>query len=480
MSPEITEDVRQISKRTIKPHQILEGSKQPHYLSPWDLALLNLHYIQKGLLFQKPAPSLEDPNPTVTFIDQLKQSLSMTLTHFYPLSARMVTKRQDNPPFYAIYLDCSSDSVGAEFIHASVAISMMDILTPVDVPRIVQSFFALEGAVCHDGHTEPLLVVQVTELLDGIFVGCSFNHVIGDGTAYWKFFNAFAEINRQLRNSIKKVGDQHIECNISCPPITKRCFMEGNGDPFLINLPFSHHKEFIENQYERPLLRERLFHFTEESMAKLKAKANEECNAQNTAISSLQALSALVWRSITRSRHFPSDRETRCRLAINDRSRLNPPLSEKYFGNCIQSVCGTTTVGELLEHGNGWAALLLHEAVKEHTDEKIKAGSEGWMKCPHIYQMAQLFDEASIMMASSPRFDVYGCDFGLGMPVAVRSGFDNKFDGNVISYPGLTGTGSVMLEVCLYPESMSALESDEEFMDAVSPHEIHWQHLARV
>ncbi|KAI3864719.1 hypothetical protein MKW92_049345 [Papaver armeniacum] len=419
MNPDTTKVVGQISKCTIRPHQVMEESKQPTYLTPWDLSLFNFQYIQKGLLFRKPAPSLEDPTPTITFIHQLRHSLSMTLTHFYPLSGRMVTKKQDNPPFYGIYVDSSNDSVGAEFIHAAVDITMMDILSPTDVPLIVQSFFALEGAICHDGHTEPLLVVQVTELLDGIFVGCTFNHVLGDGTSYWNFFHAFAEIARNLRKASKQAGDQHIDGNISRLPITKRWLLEENGDPFLINLPFSHNKEFVEDRYERPLLRERMFHFTAESLAKLKAKANEE-------------------------------------------------------------FCGTTTVGELLEHGIGWAALLLHEAIKEHTDEKIRGVREEWMKKPRIYQTRPLFDPASLMMGSSPRFDVYGCDFGLGTALAARSGFNNNFDGKVSSYRGLTGIGSVLLEVCLPPESMSALESDEEFMDAVSPHEIHLQHLAHV
>ncbi|XP_026392609.1 protein ENHANCED PSEUDOMONAS SUSCEPTIBILTY 1-like [Papaver somniferum] len=461
--------VRQISKCTIKPHQVLEESKKTHYLTPWDLPLFNLHYIQIGLLYRKPAPTVEDPNPTITFIDQLKHSMSITLTHFYPLSGRMVTKQQDNPPFYGIYVDCTNDSVGAEFIHAAVDISMMDILTPVYVPRIIQSFFSLEGANCHDGHTEPLLGIQVTELLDGIFVGCSFSHVIGDGTSFWKFFNALAETNRKLRKASKEAGDQHIGCDISSLPITKRWFME---DPILINLPFSHHKEFIE-RYERPLLRERMFHFTEESLAKLKAKANEECGIKYTEISSFQALSAFVWRSMTRARHFTSDRKTECRLVSDNRLRMNPPISENYFGNCARTVCGSTTVGELLEHGIGWAAMLLHEAVMEYTDEKIRVSREEWMRKPYILQMGPSLDAASVMMGGSPKFDVYGCDFGLGTAVAARSGSANKFDGKVTAYRGLTGIRSVMLEICLPHESMSALESDAEFMDVVSPHEIH-------
>ncbi|XP_026387792.1 uncharacterized acetyltransferase At3g50280-like [Papaver somniferum] len=477
MNQETAKTVRKISKCTIKPHKVVEESKQQLYLTPWDLTMFNAHYIQKGLLFKRPSPSLEDPNPTETFIDQLKHSLSITLTHFYPLSGRLVTRQQQDPPFYAIYLDCSDDSVGAEFIHAAVDLNMMDILTPIYVPRIIQSFFALEGAINHDGHTEPLLVVQVTELLDGIFIGCSFNHVVGDGTAYWKFFNSFAEICRKLRKSIKEAGDyHHFDCSISHPPITKRLFLEAYQDTPLINLPFSDHKEFI-SRYQQPPLRERMFHFTAQSIAKLKAKANEECTVKDIQISSFQALSAFVWKSITRARNFPSNRKTKCTLAINNRLRLKPPLSDDYFGNNIHVVFGTTTSGELLKNGIGWAALLLHQAIKEHNNEKIRKSVDEWMKKPLIFQVADVIDASSVLMGSSPRFDMYGCDFGLGKAVAARSGYANKFDGKVSSYPGLTGTGSVMLEVCLPPESMSALESDEEFMDAVSAHDIHFVHL---
>ncbi|KAI3926098.1 hypothetical protein MKW98_028234 [Papaver atlanticum] len=459
------------------------------YLTTWDLTILNAHYIQKGLLLRKPLPSLEDPNPADTFIDQLKHSLTITLTHFYPLSGfrrlgYVVCGHIRLLPMELLRIlnecavFCTHNSVGAEFIHAAVDLSMMDILTPIDVPQIVQSFFALEGAINHDGHTEPLLAVKVTELLDGIFVGCSFNHVVGDGTSYWNFYNSFAEISRKLRKTSNEAEDYHnFDCSISHPPITKRLFLAGHGDTPLINLPFSHHKEFV-SRYIQPPLRERMFHFTAESIAKLKAKASEECNAKHIQISSFQALSALVWKSITRERNFPSDTKTSCKLPINNRPRLKPPLSANYFGNSVSVVFGTATSGELMKNGIGWAALLLHEAVKEHTNEKIRKSVDEWMKSPHIFKVAQFIDASSVVMGSSQRFGVYGCDFGLGKAVAARSGYANKFDGKVSSYPGLTGTGNVMLEVCLPPESMRALESDKEFMDAVSLHDIHSVHLA--
>ncbi|CAL4981614.1 unnamed protein product [Urochloa decumbens] len=72
------------------------------------------------------------------------------------------------------------------------------------------------------------------------------------------------------------------------------------------------------------------------------------------------------------------------------------------------------------------------------------------------------------LVASSPRFDVYGCDFGSGRPLAVRTGRANKFDGDVWLFPRREGGGSVKVEVALAPEDMAALEDDDELWAAVS------------
>ncbi|KAJ4965686.1 hypothetical protein NE237_017535 [Protea cynaroides] len=415
--------VHHISRCIIKPEFVSEKSNQHFHLTPWDLSIISAQCIQKGLLFPKPPPA-NDNDPSSPIIDHLKDSLSRTLVHFLPLAGQLVTHKHDDPPSYSISisLDCEN-TPGVDFIHAIADVTTSDIVSTVYVPPVVQSFFPLNEAVNHDGHTLPLLAVQVTEILDGIFIACCFNHVVGDGTSYWHFFNAWAETCRMLKG-------KHDHISHTCQPL-------------------------------------RFFHFSPQSIARLKAKANAECNTST--ISSFQALSALVWRSITRvRRHLTNHQKTSCRLAINNRSRLNPPLSPDYFGNCVQTVSATATSGELLSHGIGWAALLLHEAVNGHTDGKVRGWLEAWMMNPFIYQLGNFFDPCSVMMASSPRFDMYGCDFGWGKAEAVRSRSANKFDGKVSSYQGRKG-GSVDLEVSLPPESMKALEADPEFMDAVSP-----------
>ncbi|KMT11340.1 hypothetical protein BVRB_5g106730 [Beta vulgaris subsp. vulgaris] len=445
--------VTHISECFIKPKYEVKEAKQPYYLSPMDLAMLSAHYIQKGLLFTKPS-NLDNQQFSIhKFLQNLKDSLSLTLVHFYPLAGQLASEVDKDQHKCLIFVDCNKGP-GARFIHATLGMTISNILSPTDVPLVVQSFFDHEKNVNHDGHFKSLLTIQVTELLDGIFIACSMNHSLGDGTSYWNFWNIWSKIHLGL-------------CDEGVPssriPFHKRWFPEGYGPPFL--LPFTEPDEFI-SRFTAPQLRERIFHFSSESIARLKAKANAELNTINE-ISSFQALSALCWRAIVRANCLSFERFTNCRLAANNRHRLNPPLLHEYFGNCISALETTTTVGELLDHNLGWAASLLHQTVINHNDKVLRKFISGWLKSPIVFQLDKVFDCYSVMMGSSPRFDMYGNEFGLGKAVALRSGYANKFVGKVTSYEGYEGGGSVDLEICLPPDSMKALESDEEFMNAV-------------
>ncbi|ERM93427.1 hypothetical protein AMTR_s04066p00010340 [Amborella trichopoda] len=63
---------------------------------------------------------------------------------------------------------------------------------------------------------------------------------------------------------------------------------------------------------------------------------------------------------------------------------------------------------------------------------------------------------------------MYQNDFGWGTPLVVRSGNANKFDGRIYAYQGREREGSIDIELCLAPQSMTALESDQEFLEAVT------------
>ncbi|KAH0694328.1 hypothetical protein KY285_021425 [Solanum tuberosum] len=420
--------VQYVSDCFIKPLYDSEESKKPVYLSSWDLAMLSFQYIQKGLLFSKPSSFQLDP-----LLQKLKESLSITLVHFYPLAGRFKTLKQEYPPLDTVFIDCVN-SPGARFIHANLDSTVTDILSPKDVPLVVQSFFDHDRAINHDGHDLSLLTIQLTELIDGVFIGCSVNHAVADGSSFWHFFNSFSEV-------FKANNGQKQSIPISKSPIFNHWFPEGHGP--IINLPYTHHDQFT-SRHEAPNMRERFFHFSAESLKKLKAKANQEFNSNTNKISSLQALSAHMWRCITRVWKFPSDQMTSCGMLVNNRARLDPPLPENYFGNCIQTVRRNASVGTLLENNLGWAAWELHQAV-----------------------LGSFCDPCSIVIGSSPRFDMYGNEFGFGKGVALRSGYAHKFDGKVSLYEGIEADGSMDLEVCLLPDFMASLETDKEFMDSL-------------
>lgn len=444
--------VKQISESFIKPKYEMQEAKKPYYLAPMDLAMLSFHNIQKGLLFIKPSPLHNQEYSTEKFLKSLKDSLSLTLVHFYPLAGQLATEINKNQHECLVFVDCNKGP-GARFIYATLDMTISDILFPTDVPPVVQSFFDHDRAINHDGHIRPLLSVQVTELVDGVFIGCSMNHAIVDGTSYWHFWKIWSEIHRAN-------GKQP---PVSRLPIHERWFPNGYGPN--IPLPFTSPTEFV-SRYEADQLRERIFHFSPESIATLKAKANKESNTNN--ISSFQSLSAFVWRAIVRANCLSDDQVTGCRLATNNRHRLDPPLLPEYVGNCATALVATTTAGELLENNLGWAASLLHQTVANHNDKIVRNFINGWLQSPFVYQLNKLIDPYSVMMGSSPRFDMYGNEFGLGKAIAVRSGYANKYVGKVTAYPGHEGGGSVDLEICLPPKSMSALESDEEFMNVAS------------
>ncbi|KAI7732268.1 hypothetical protein M8C21_024453 [Ambrosia artemisiifolia] len=446
--------VTRVSECFIKPSHHLSPaySNQPIHLTPFELVFLTANYSQKGLLFAKPPPN--QYFSIAEYLDCLRRALSATLTHFYPLAGRLATRKEANPPSCVIYLD-PENSPGVKFVHATVNVTVSDVLTSSDVP-LAHSFFDLNNAINHDGHTLPLLSVQVTELVDGIFIGGSINHVVADGTSFWRFMAAWSEM---FRSNIGKNGD-----SIPSSRVYTRTAIEGCDH--IINLPYTHHDQFIERLQSPLQLKERFFDFSSYSISKLKAKANAECNTQK--ISSLQAVSALLWRCITRARRAPPDTETTCKLAISNRHRLNPPLPDDYFGNPVQLVRGTATVAELMDHGLGWAALRLHEAVRNHDDTTVRKWVCSWSKSPSIMKMSGVFDPNSVSIGSSPRFDMYGCEFGLGKAVATRSGCANKADGKITMFPGKDGGGSMGVEVCLLPEYMMAMEYDEEFISALN------------
>ncbi|XVF55123.1 hypothetical protein PTKIN_Ptkin06aG0011000 [Pterospermum kingtungense] len=453
-----------VSKCTIFPDR--KSDIKALKLSVSDIPMLSCQYIQKGVLLTSPPFSFDE------LVDFLKQSLSTTLSHFPPLAGRLTTY-----PDGHVYITCND--AGIDFLVAkSPELSIHhDILTPGDVPNSVKEFFTFDKTLSYSGHFKPIAAVKVTELLDGVFIGCTVNHAVTDGTSFWHFFNTFAEITKGA-SKISKSPDFCRNTVFNTQAVLK--FPPGGPTVTFAG--------------DEPL-RERVFHFSREAILKLKYRANYGClltkqtnnsevlgklgndswksvngklkHNNNTEISSFQSLCAQLWRSVTRARKLEQTKTTTFRMAVNCRHRLEPKLEPYYFGNAIQSIPTLAQAGELLAKDLSWGADMLHKNVVAHDDDTVRRGVEDWEMQPRLFPLGNP-DGASITMGSSPRFPMYNNDFGWGRPLAVRSGRANKFDGKISAFPGREGNGTVDLEVVLAPDTMAGLENDAEFMQYVS------------
>ncbi|KAF5750856.1 BAHD acyltransferase DCR [Tripterygium wilfordii] len=461
-----------ISKCTIHPNQ--KSTIKTLKLSVSDLPMLSCQYIQKGVLLNYPPYSFED------LISFLKTSLSVCLSHFPALAGRLITDQDGH-----VHILCND--AGVEFLEAKARhLDTNTILSPIDVPGCFKEFFTFDRTLSYSGHSKHLVAVQVTELADGVFIGCTVNHAVTDGTSLWHFFNTFAEICK----GVKKISNT--------PEFNRNTVF---NSPAVLEFPTGGPKATFSGHEP---LRERIFHFSREAILKLKYRANNgtllqhaeilgkkkndslkvlngERNANKTPvletflkkntrteeISSFQSLCAQLWRSVTRARKLAPSKTTTFRMAVNCRRRLEPQLHTYYFGNAIQSIPTLASTGELLSRNLYWGADLLHKNVVAHDDVTVRRGIKDWEREPRLFPLGN-FDGASITMGSSPRFPMYDNDFGWGRPLAVRSGRANKFDGKISAFPGREGNGAVDLEVVLAPSTMAGLESDPEFMQYVS------------
>ncbi|KAM3262130.1 hypothetical protein ACQJBY_052678 [Aegilops geniculata] len=461
-------DVRIVSRRMVRPGPSVRRppERQPEtiHLTPWDLRMLIVDYNQKGVLLPKPPAAAAQG-----VVDRLASSLARALGRFFPLAGRLAVNDHGDGAGQAISLRCSDE--GAEFVHAvAPGVTVADVTAPLCIPRVVWSFFPLNGMIGAEAAagSRPVLAAQVTELDDGVFVAMSVNHGVADGTTFWHLFNTWSEISRRSVN-----GDR--ECEISSPlPVFDRWFPDGCAVP--IAVPLGKLDDIVGHRRrayaQRPPVQECFLRFSGESIKELVSKANADMSGSGATISSLQAVLAHLWRAVCRAWRLAPEQETRYVIQVGCRGRVDG-VPAAYSGNAVSLAAADSTAGEILEKGLGRAAWLLNRAVASFDGAREREELAAWAREPSFGMPPALARGAEapalLVTGSSPRFDVYGNDFGWGAPVAVRSGAGNKLGRKVTVYEGGCGAGSIALEVCLAPDALVRLVADHEFMSATVP-----------
>ncbi|CAO2832014.1 unnamed protein product [Amaranthus hypochondriacus] len=458
-------EVKLISEFYVRRQAEVKKSDEKYYLVPSELNLLLLNYSKFGYLYKKP----QDFN-SLLFFEKLKLSLSIALDHFYPLGGQLATESYENDHSSRIYVDFSKGQ-GAKVIYAIAPnLRLDDIMSPNnDIPIVVRSFFSVDDeSINYDGHTKPLTLIQVTELKDGVYIGISVNHCLVDGFSYIHFVNTWSEIFMSSSSS----------SSISHEPMIRPSYL--NNIQTDNKLPYINQSEFVIKMVPNIYIRERIFHFTNTTIAMLKSKANSQASHYQHKISSLQAISAFIWRSISRARvtanisdllsnkqitNLHSNDLTSCVVVANLRPRFNPPLSQYCFGCLFTSATVTANISDLLSNNLGWAASLLHTEVNSIDD---KEGRQAYSETPELVLPCNASSGPNpVFIVGSPILDFYGCEFGLGTPLSVINGGDNE-DGKIAIFPSSKNDKSMDVKVALASSAMNALLLDPEFISLTS------------
>ncbi|GMH28118.1 hypothetical protein Nepgr_029961 [Nepenthes gracilis] len=420
-------------------------------LVTFDLPYLAFYYNQKLLIYRCDESYGE-------MVAKLKDGLSYVLEEFYPLAGKL---GKDEDGAFKVEYDDEID--GVEVLEAGVddcgeVVGVDDLIEKQDM-SFLQELVPYNGVLNLEGLHRPLLAVQLTKLRDGLAIGCAFNHAVLDGTSTWHFMSSWAEICSGPRATVSvppfhdrtKVRNTRVKLNLSVPSQAQQ---DGTADA---------NGTHASNGAPEPMLRERVFRFSESAIENIKSKLNSQLSDGVKPFSTFQSLSIHIWRAVTTARQLKPEDPTVFTIFADCRKRVDPPMPDSYFGNLIQAIFTATAAGLLLANQPEFGAGMIQKAIEAHDAKAIDKRNDDWERNPVIFQ----YKDAGVncvAVGSSPRFKVYDVDFGWGKPESVRSGLNNKFDGMVYLYPGKSGGKSIDVEISLEGKAMENLEKDHDFL----------------
>ncbi|XVF61203.1 hypothetical protein PTKIN_Ptkin08bG0111200 [Pterospermum kingtungense] len=295
------------------------------------------------------------------------------------------------------------------FLLTATGVTISDIIKPVYVPPIIHSFFPLNGLKNHEGITNPLLGIQVTDLADGIFIGCSINHGVADGTSFWHFINSWSIISK---GSIR----------------LSKSFVFNVGFSLVLISPFVFLNLVSKKQMKTSfhLLYKKGFSISQRKTLQ-NSKQKLMLRWAPTTSPLFKIFYPIFGDQLSETKSFDSNKETNYCVMGGARQRLQE-LPYNYFGNAILSRIVSMKAKEPLGQGIGNVAWQMNKIIATVTEKSLKKFLESWQASPTIVTMGSMTN-STMDTSGSPRFNMYGNDFGWGKPIAIRSGSANKFDG---------------------------------------------------
>ncbi|GJN06905.1 hypothetical protein PR202_ga24679 [Eleusine coracana subsp. coracana] len=166
--------------------------------------------------------------------------------------------------------------------------------------------------------------------------------------------------------------------------------------------------------------------------------------------SSLVATLGLIWSCFQRATNNKPDGRACLLFSVDHRPRMNPPLPEKFLGNCVGAAVAFASGSELAEPGATGLSATCAAAITDATSGSVTEVAPGM---------------SVLSVAGSPRFRVYELDFRFGRPVKVDV-VSVARTGAVAVAESRVGDGGMEVGLALPPDGMDAFWKC--FADAVA------------
>ncbi|KAG8388573.1 hypothetical protein BUALT_Bualt02G0139400 [Buddleja alternifolia] len=374
----------------------------------FDMLWLPRHLLQNLIFYEFPCSK---SHFLETIVPNLKKSLSLALKHFPPLAGNIIFPLINSNKPVSHYKTGDSISVTimesiSDFIHLTGNHQRDADEFHHLVPQLPPSTYSSEFIKI------PVAAIHVTLFPNqGISIGFTTHHAIGDGSTLVHFLNAWASIN-------KFNGDAHLLAlgDKFSPFYDRNVVEDANGlDARRWDL-MKNYRPTVSSIISLPTYKVRAtFIMSEADIQKLKSYVIKSLTmADHYKVSSFAAVCAYIWTCFARSAGevLGDDEAEYFSCPVDCRRRLNPPLPDTYFGNCLAVAIAESTHG-ILKGTEGFLAAV--EAIvkaidKTVNDEKgILDGSDR-----RLSQLTKMIGKRVVGVAGSTRLDSYGADYGWG------------------------------------------------------------------
>lgn len=403
--------------------------------------------------------------------ENLKEGLAHTIRSIPWVAGKVGPEKGQDPKYNRIQVVNSSAGVKFPFHDLTAILPPYTQLKEERFPlsKLLTAQLGPMGAL-PEGSDQPVMAAQANFIEGGLLLTVGVHHSVCDASALDAIVNTWSRNTAASSGSSKSFTSYDAQSNNRSP------LMKGMPGADLVDFP-----EYtlpppanVDTQvlpgmtFDMPPLAARVFHFSPESLAKLKEAA--------AAFSTNDALCAFIWQRITLARtrsgffNDPSSGEETSALAfaINIRNQTSPPLPPTYLGNAsMASITKRLTISTLVSsNALSQAAAAIRKslgAFRGPSRVPLTIGLLDSRPDPTDFKLAfNAFLGPDVVATSWADLKVYESEWGaLGRVDSFRVPGEGA-DGSVMILPRLKD-GGLEVSIGLRLDVMETLLQDDEF-----------------